>query len=84
MGMVISRDRTLALSVAADHFIGRYVVPVSFETIALFSIRPNQVLTEQGLDEVSSSSIRTKRIGNAAIAIRDDGRVCIVAGWDGK
>ncbi|GLB40474.1 putative WD40 repeats [Lyophyllum shimeji] len=27
---------------------------------------------------------RTKHPGNAALAIRDDGRVCAVAGWDGS
>jgi hypothetical protein len=27
---------------------------------------------------------RTKHPGNGAIALRDDGRVCAVAGWDGK
>lgn len=27
---------------------------------------------------------RTKHPGNAAIALRDDGKVCAVGGWDGK
>lgn len=27
---------------------------------------------------------RTKNPGNASIAIRDDGKICAVGGWDGK
>ena len=30
-----------------------------------------------------STTHRTKHPGNACIAIRDDGRVCAVGGWDG-
>lgn len=39
-----------------------------------------------GRSETASPGIvfRTKHPGNGAIAIRDDGRVCAVGGWDGK
>ena len=28
--------------------------------------------------------MRTKHAGNGAVALRDDGRVCAVGGWDGR
>lgn len=34
--------------------------------------------------ETSCTVHRTKHPGNASIALRDDGRVCAVGGWDGK
>lgn len=30
------------------------------------------------------AAFKTKHPGNGAIAIRGDGRVCAVGGWDGK
>ncbi|THV06698.1 WD-40 repeat-containing protein [Dendrothele bispora CBS 962.96] len=33
---------------------------------------------------VSYSVHRTKHPGNSAIALRDDGRICAIGGWDGK
>ncbi|KAH7928224.1 WD40 repeat-like protein [Leucogyrophana mollusca] len=68
MAMAVSRDSTFALTVSADHLIGRYdlISPIHTET------------------ESIATAFRTKHPGNAAIAIRDDGRVCAVGGWDGK
>ena len=34
--------------------------------------------------ETACIAHRTKHPGNSAIAVRDDGRVCAVGGWDGK
>ncbi|KAL1759323.1 WD40-repeat-containing domain protein [Schizophyllum commune] len=64
MAMAVTRDNALALTVSADHLIGRY---------DLNAPEPN----------AASTTHRTKHPGNACIAIRDDGRVCAVGGWDG-
>lgn len=32
----------------------------------------------------SARAFQTKNPGNATIAIRDNGRVCAIAGWDGR
>ncbi|KAI4520699.1 WD40 repeat-like protein [Schizophyllum commune Loenen D] len=64
MAMTVTRDNALALTVSADHLIGRY---------DLNATDPSTV----------STTHRTKHPGNACIAIRDDGRVCAVGGWDG-
>ncbi|KAG5644377.1 hypothetical protein DXG03_008605 [Asterophora parasitica] len=64
MAMRVSHANDFALSVSADHLIGRY---------DLTSTKPEDC-----------SVHRTKHPGNGAIAIRNDGRVCAVAGWDGS
>ncbi|KAN0092896.1 WD40-repeat-containing domain protein [Tylopilus felleus] len=68
MAMAVSKDCSFALTVSADHLVGRYDLNV-----------PTQVEANQ-----SARVFRTKHPGNGAIAIRDDGRVCAVGGWDGK
>ncbi|CAL1716304.1 unnamed protein product [Somion occarium] len=68
MAMAVSRDNALALTVSADHLIGRY-----------------DLLKAEEVDTTEACvAHRTKYAGNACIAIRDDGRVCAVGGWDGK
>ncbi|RDB25570.1 ASTRA-associated protein 1 [Hypsizygus marmoreus] len=62
MAMRVSRKNDFALTVSADHIVGRYDLMETKEPIAH----------------------KTKHPGNAAIAIRDDGRVCAIAGWDGR
>ncbi|KAK7683445.1 hypothetical protein QCA50_013277 [Cerrena zonata] len=68
MAMAVSRDHSLALTVSADHIIGRHDILKAEET------------------KGSEGCVvhRTKYAGNASIAIRDDGKVCAVGGWDGK
>ncbi|EIW84057.1 WD-40 repeat-containing protein [Coniophora puteana RWD-64-598 SS2] len=76
MSMAVSRDGTFALSVSADHLIGRYTI-----------VAPDskgQKGKEKEKDAETATVHRTKHPGNASIAIRDDGRVCAVGGWDGK
>ncbi|CAK5268547.1 unnamed protein product [Mycena citricolor] len=64
MAMRVSRDNRIALTVSADHLVGRF---------------------ELSRDAISPGMIhRTKHAGNACLAIRDDGRVCAVGGWDGR
>ncbi|KAG6910081.1 hypothetical protein DXG01_013133 [Tephrocybe rancida] len=65
MAMRVSRNNGFALTVSADHLIGRYD------------------LTDTDVN-IACTPHRTKHPGNAAIAIHDDGRVCAVAGWDGR
>ncbi|KAI0084045.1 WD40 repeat-like protein [Irpex rosettiformis] len=71
MAMAVSRDKCLALTVSADHLIGRYDL---------------EVCKSCNSSNVQKTCIvhRTKYPGNASIAIRDDGRVCAIGGWDGK
>ncbi|KAF5382082.1 hypothetical protein D9615_004317 [Tricholomella constricta] len=64
MAMRVSRANDVALTVSADHLVGRYD------------------LTAANVDGCVAH--RTKHPGNGAVAIRDDGRVCAVAGWDGS
>ncbi|KAJ3971907.1 WD40-repeat-containing domain protein [Lentinula raphanica] len=64
MAMQVSSNNEFALTVSADHIVGRYD------------------LTASTAD--NSTIFRTKHPGNACVAIRDDGRVCAVGGWDGK
>ncbi|KAJ7127087.1 WD40-repeat-containing domain protein [Mycena epipterygia] len=66
MAMRVSRDNTLALTVSADHLVGRYD------------------LTHTGTDGAPGVVHRTTHPGNGCVAIRDDGRVCAVGGWDGR
>ncbi|KAI0779107.1 WD-40 repeat-containing protein [Irpex lacteus] len=68
MAMAVSRDNRIALTVSADHLIGRY------DLANCNASNVNETCTIH----------RTKYPGNASIAIRDDGRVCAVGGWDGK
>jgi hypothetical protein len=79
MALAVTRDGTLALSVSADHLVGRYDLTVSMETRPP-GYMPNSRMRQNGTHSVH----RTKHPGNAAIAIRDDGRVCAIAGWDGR
>ncbi|OAX39379.1 WD-40 repeat-containing protein [Rhizopogon vinicolor AM-OR11-026] len=69
MAMAVSLDCTFALTVSADHLVGRY-----------------DLLTQEGASEFTSigTTFKTKHPGHGAIAIRGDGRVCAVGGWDGK
>ncbi|KAH0832970.1 WD40-repeat-containing domain protein [Lanmaoa asiatica] len=68
MAMAVSKDCSFALTVSADHIVGRY------DLNALTRIEAEQ----------SARGFRTKHPGNGAISIRDDGRVCAVGGWDGR
>jgi len=69
MAMAVSLDCTFALTVSADHLVGQY-----------------DLLTQERASGFTSvgTAFKTKHPGNGAIAIRGDGRVCAVGGWDGK
>ncbi|KAI0710149.1 WD-40 repeat-containing protein [Earliella scabrosa] len=69
MAMAMSRDGSFALTVSADHLIGRYNLSEAE--------RPESLST-------ACTVHRTKHPGNASVAIRDDGRVCAIGGWDGR
>ncbi|KAI0360022.1 WD-40 repeat-containing protein [Trametes cingulata] len=69
MAMTVSMDGSFALSVSADHLIGRY----------------NIAEAEEAADPKEACTVhKTKYPGNGSVAIKDDGRVCAVGGWDGK
>lgn len=68
--MRVSSDNRLALTVSADHLVGRY--DLASEAGA-------------GGDADASGTVhRTSHPGNGCIAIRDDARVCAIGGWDGR
>ncbi|TBU32609.1 WD-40 repeat-containing protein [Dichomitus squalens] len=69
MAMTVSRDGTFALSVSADHLVGRYDLVEAERAESL---------------NTACVAHRTKHPGNGAVGIRDDGRVCAVGGWDGR
>ncbi|KAK7472983.1 Astra associated protein 1 Asa1 [Stygiomarasmius scandens] len=66
MAMRVSRDNSVAITVSADHLLGKYE------------------LTSRSSTEVACSAHRTKHPGNSCVALRDDGRICAVGGWDGR
>lgn len=68
MATAVSLDRSIALSVSADHLVGRYDLKVD----------PISNLESIG------TVFRTKHPGNGAVAFHDDGRVCAIGGWDGR
>ncbi|CCM03104.1 uncharacterized protein FIBRA_05224 [Fibroporia radiculosa] len=72
MAMAVSRDASFALTVSADHLIGRG------------RLHAVQLAESPDTRESACAVHRTKHPGNAAVAIRDDGRVCAVGGWDGR
>ncbi|EPQ52637.1 WD-40 repeat-containing protein [Gloeophyllum trabeum ATCC 11539] len=67
MAMAVTPDNSVALTVSADHIIGRY------------DLRTPEVAIQN-----ACVAHKTKSIGHSTIAIRDDGRICAVGGWDGK
>ncbi|KIK57640.1 hypothetical protein GYMLUDRAFT_228597 [Collybiopsis luxurians FD-317 M1] len=69
MAMKVSNDNNLALTVSADHLVGRYDL----------TFIPLKSPTKEGC-----VINRTKHPGNGCVAIHDDGRVCAIGGWDGK
>ncbi|KAJ7637684.1 WD-40 repeat-containing protein [Mycena polygramma] len=69
MAMRVSRDNRLALTVSADHLVGRYDLTAD-----------SDVATDASVGAVH----RTTHPGNGCIAIRDDARVCAIGGWDGR
>jgi len=87
MAMGVSRNSTLALSVSADHLVGRYDLKASVRTHphvrSITEINRNE--QNAPADTTASCTIaRTKHPGNAAIAIHDSDKVCALGGWDGK
>ncbi|KAG7092648.1 hypothetical protein E1B28_008986 [Marasmius oreades] len=66
MAMRVSRDNSFALTVSADHIVGRYDLVAASSDVSRFTEHP------------------TKHPGNGSIALRDDGRVCGIGGWDGR
>ncbi|KAG2347927.1 WD40 repeat-like protein [Suillus weaverae] len=70
MAMVVSSDCTFALTVSADHLVGRYDLLKTQE--------------EASESTRAGTAFKTKHPGNGAVAIRSDGRVCAIGGWDGR
>ncbi|KAG1779217.1 WD40-repeat-containing domain protein [Suillus placidus] len=70
MAMAVSSDCTFALTVSADHLVGRYDLLKTQE--------------EASKSTRAGTAFKTKHPGNGAVAIRSDGRVCAIGGWDGK
>ncbi|KAL1949317.1 hypothetical protein VTO73DRAFT_8198 [Trametes versicolor] len=69
MAMSVSMDGSFALSVSADHLIGRYN----------FAEAESAENVQQ-----ACTAFKTKHPGNGSVAIKDDGRICAVGGWDGR
>ncbi|KAH9960925.1 WD-40 repeat-containing protein [Russula dissimulans] len=70
MATAVSPDHSIALSVSADHLVGRYDLKTAADPI----------LNTESVGTV----YRTKHPGNSTIAFREDGRVCAIGGWDGR
>lgn len=70
MAMAVSSSCAFALTVSADHLVGRYDLSKTQE--------------EASESTPAGTVFKTKHSGNGAVAIRSDGRVCAIGGWDGK
>ncbi|KAG1870646.1 WD40-repeat-containing domain protein [Suillus subalutaceus] len=70
MAMTVSSDCTFALTVSADHLVGRYDLL--------------KIQEEASESTPAGTASKTKHLGNGSVAIRSDGRVCAIGGWDGK
>ncbi|KAN0120739.1 WD40-repeat-containing domain protein [Russula decolorans] len=68
MATAVSLDRSIALSVSADHLVGRY------------DLKADLISNLETIGTV----FRMKHPGNGAVAFHDDGRVCAIGGWDGR
>jgi len=86
MAMRVSRAHDFALTVSADHIIGRYDLTVRFRFFPQFD-RPNSfplMQAEKSSAEPRGVAYRTSHPGSGSVAIRDDGKVCAIGGWDGR
>ena len=85
MAMGVSRDSALALSVSADHLVGRYDLKASNQADTLEQTLNDENEQNAPTDSETACTIaRTKHPGNASIAIHDSNKVCALGGWDGK
>jgi ASTRA-associated protein 1 len=86
MAMRVSRTNNIALTVSADHLIGRYDLSVGrcIRPTPNFSYFASFQKASDTSPDTACVPHRTKYPGNSSIAIRDDGKVCAVGGWDGQ
>lgn len=87
MAMRAARTGDFAFTVSADHIIGRYNLAVrAFFTLFMATCKFTFMCTQDDTpaDGQHGVIMRTKHAGNGAVALRDDGRVCAVGGWDGR
>ena len=87
MAMTASRDNSIALTVSADHLIGRYDIKVSAHHDAQQVMHSSscQAIQEDNVDCAAACTVhKTKHPGSSSVAIHDGGKVCAVGGWDGK
>ena len=93
MATAVSLDRSIALSVSADHLVGRYdlnvcvLLPPTYRRLGKSGTKLTHArLQAESVPNFESAGMvyRTKHPGNGAVAFHDDGRVCAVGGWDGR
>jgi WD40 repeat protein len=81
MGLALDPSGNRAWSVAGDNLIVRYdlTAEVGFRRLHLRE-RLSLILSQT---EVRSRAYKTAYPGRAGLAVRDDGRILAIAGWDG-
>jgi hypothetical protein len=87
MAMKVSRSNDFALTISADNLVCRYnllVRALSNQTLYFFKIIIWELQAKNSSPEIDFIARRTKHSGNGSLAIRDDGKVTAVGGWDGK
>lgn len=57
---------------------------VSADNTMAYTVSADHLVCRYALDSGASDRFRIKQAGNACIAVRHDGRVCAVGGWDGR
>ncbi|KAG5635284.1 hypothetical protein H0H81_011822 [Sphagnurus paluster] len=73
MAMRVSPKNDFALTISADHIVRKYDLTILHPLTLTWDTKAEGCVAH-----------RTKHPGNGTIAIREDGRVCAVGGWDGS
>lgn len=84
MAMRVSKANDMALTISADNLIGRYDLLVGPATAIFLAFLTSLQRAGNTSPDTACAAHRTKYAGNSSIAIRDDGKVCAVGGWDGR
>ncbi|KAF8917549.1 WD40-repeat-containing domain protein [Mucidula mucida] len=69
---------------AKVHVEAVMAMAVNKDTMTAFSVSADHLIGRYDLVTGESEKFKTKQGGNGSVAVRDDGRVCAVGGWDGK
>ncbi|KAF9039678.1 WD40 repeat-like protein [Hymenopellis radicata] len=67
-----------------SHVEAVMAMTVNKDNTTAFTVSADHLIGRYDLVTGESEKFKTKQGGNGSVAVRDDGRVCAVGGWDGK